>query len=230
MFKDDRSLLMRKYDFITCCEVFEHFHRPYVELIKLFNLMKPGAILGIKTSLVEEGADYAKWHYTNDLSHVVFLRRETVDWIARRFSMSVCLLDRACVVLRKDDAPVPVRVAAGIIEYDGAMLAAMRDDDGHSGQWEFPGGKLNEGEDPLSALEREILEELSLKVTASGVSASMVLPIARKWIELIIVRAKAETGRFTLRCHSCARWCTTEDLFNLPMLDGDRAYLDIYLG
>ena len=56
-------------------------------------------------------------------------------------------------------------VAAGLIRKDGHLLIAQRPAGSHlEGQWEFPGGKLERNESLEHCLEREIKEELGLKV------------------------------------------------------------------
>ncbi len=62
---------------------------------------------------------------------------------------------------------MPVQVVAGIIEHsDGRVLLAQRPAGKHlAGLWEFPGGKIENGESPDQALVRELVEELNLEVS-----------------------------------------------------------------
>lgn len=54
-------------------------------------------------------------------------------------------------------------VAAGIIIEGGKVLVSRRKTGAHlAGKWEFPGGKVEDGEDPRSALRRELQEELGI--------------------------------------------------------------------
>lgn len=56
-----------------------------------------------------------------------------------------------------------VMVVAGILRRDGQILACQRRlTDRFPGRWEFPGGKVEEGEDPVDALRRELEEELGI--------------------------------------------------------------------
>lgn len=56
-----------------------------------------------------------------------------------------------------------VLVAAGVILERGAVLLSRRKQGTHlSGLWEFPGGKVEAGEDPRDALRRELAEELGI--------------------------------------------------------------------
>ncbi|MCX6711556.1 MAG: (deoxy)nucleoside triphosphate pyrophosphohydrolase [Candidatus Woesearchaeota archaeon] len=65
----------------------------------------------------------------------------------------------------------PILVTAAIIKKNNKYLITQRPNDGrHKGSfWEFPGGKLKVGENPRAALEREILEELGIKIKAGEI-------------------------------------------------------------
>jgi 8-oxo-dGTP diphosphatase len=57
-----------------------------------------------------------------------------------------------------------IQVAAAVIERDGRVLIGQRKRGSrHSLKWEFPGGKLEPGETPRAALERELREELAIQ-------------------------------------------------------------------
>jgi 8-oxo-dGTP diphosphatase len=57
-----------------------------------------------------------------------------------------------------------IRVAAAVIERDGRILIGQRKlGSRHSLKWEFPGGKVEAGESPREALERELREELAIQ-------------------------------------------------------------------
>jgi 8-oxo-dGTP diphosphatase len=63
-------------------------------------------------------------------------------------------------------SPRPVVVVAAVIERDGAFLVARRQAGTHlAGHWEFPGGKLNDGETLEQGLQREIKEELNSDIS-----------------------------------------------------------------
>ncbi len=67
-------------------------------------------------------------------------------------------------------APSALHVVAALIENDqGKVLVAQRPPGRHhAGLWEFPGGKIEPGEEPLAALRRELLEELAIEVIAAA--------------------------------------------------------------
>ena len=66
-----------------------------------------------------------------------------------------------------DSAPVSFTVVAAVIrDRTGRLLLARRPEGRHmAGLWEFPGGKVHDGEAPAAALERELAEELGLEIT-----------------------------------------------------------------
>jgi 8-oxo-dGTP diphosphatase len=62
--------------------------------------------------------------------------------------------------------PLLLVAAAALVDVDGRVLIAQRPEGKHlAGLWEFPGGKVAEGETPEQALIRELKEELSIDVT-----------------------------------------------------------------
>ena len=66
------------------------------------------------------------------------------------------------------DKPVVLVVAVALVDVDGRVLLAERPEGkSMAGLWEFPGGKVHDGEMPEAALIRELKEELGIDVTAS---------------------------------------------------------------
>ncbi|MBT7485958.1 MAG: (deoxy)nucleoside triphosphate pyrophosphohydrolase [Rhodospirillales bacterium] len=69
---------------------------------------------------------------------------------------------------RAADLSVILVVAAALVDIDGRVLLAQRPEGkAMAGVWEFPGGKVNDGELPEVALIRELKEELGIDVTES---------------------------------------------------------------
>lgn len=73
------------YDYIVCCEVIEHFHRPAEEFARLRSMLRPGGHLICMSSLYHEGIDFATWRYRRDPTHVLILREGTVGYITEHF-------------------------------------------------------------------------------------------------------------------------------------------------
>ena len=102
-----------------------------------------------------------------------------------------------------DPAPPLVLVAAVVlVDADGRVLLAQRPDGkSMAGLWEFPGGKVDQGETPEAALIRELREELGIDVAASCLApftfASHAYPdfhllmplyVCRKWSGIPLAR------------------------------------------
>lgn len=100
LFFNDPDVLGGAYDFITCTEVAEHFHRPAEEFARLDQLLRPGGWLGIMTGFQTRDEAFAQWHYRRDPTHVVFYRASTFEVIARRHAWQ-CEIPRANVVLMR---------------------------------------------------------------------------------------------------------------------------------
>lgn len=97
-FQPDLAVLERQYDFITCTEVIEHFHRPCEQFNKLDALLRPGGVLGLMTRFLTDDTDFARWHYRRDPTHVVFYREQTLRQLAVRFGWE-CEIPRVNVAL-----------------------------------------------------------------------------------------------------------------------------------
>ena len=79
VFGPDRSVLERRYDFITCTEAAEHFYSPAKEFARFDAMLKPGGWLGIMTETLTDPAHFADWWYVLEPSHVCFYRTSTFN-------------------------------------------------------------------------------------------------------------------------------------------------------
>lgn len=102
-FFDDSTVLAKTYDFITCTEVVEHFHRPAEEFRRLGGMLNPDGMLAIMTSFQTEDAHFAAWHYRRDPTHVVFYREQTFRHLARLHGWT-CEIPRPNVALLRKRA------------------------------------------------------------------------------------------------------------------------------
>ncbi|WP_448188895.1 class I SAM-dependent methyltransferase [Azospirillum sp. sgz301742] len=101
LFHPDAAALERRYDFVTCTEVAEHFHRPSDGFERLDGLLRPGGWLGLMTGVLRDDAGFATWTYIRELSHVTFYRPETLTWIAGRFGWDLEPVGRNVTLFRK---------------------------------------------------------------------------------------------------------------------------------
>lgn len=100
-FRPDVTALETTYEFITCSEVVEHFHRPAKEFARLNTMLRPGGYLGILTCFQTDDERFADWHYRRDLTHVVFYRPETFQHLASRFGWRCEIPARNVVLMHK---------------------------------------------------------------------------------------------------------------------------------
>lgn len=116
-------------------------------------------------------------------------------------------------------------VGAAILDGDACLVAQRGRRMAAPLKWEFPGGKVEPGEDPRQALEREILEELGLEVAVErrlGVGRHQ-LPGRR--IELEVYAATVTGGELELVEHRQAGWFRAGELGNLDWAEADRPVL-----
>lgn len=101
----------------------------------------------------------------------------------------------------------PLRVTAAVIERDGRLLVARRRPGGrHGGLWEFPGGKLEPGEEPEAGLARELAEELGVEARVGALVCSVPFESPVLHLELLVYRAEIPSTDLRLRDHDEVRW------------------------
>jgi len=121
----------------------------------------------------------------------------------------------------------PVRVVAAVIERDGRLLICQR----HAGdryplKWEFPGGKVEPGEDPRAALARELEEELAIR----AVIGEEILSYEHRYpqrtpIRLIFFRVPDYQGELCNRQFAAFRWEWPARLSEHDFVEGDREFV-----
>lgn len=116
-----------------------------------------------------------------------------------------------------------IKVAAAVIQNDNNMiLCALRSPImSLSNLWEFPGGKLEEGENAQEALVREIEEELGCKIEAGEVIADIHHEYEKVIVNLISIRAKIVDGEPVAKEHAELRWVPVSELESLEWAPAD---------
>jgi len=123
-----------------------------------------------------------------------------------------------------------LRVSCAIIEKDDLVLVCQRSDKMDlAGKWEFPGGKLREGESADASIVREIYEEISITIQILEQMPSHQHNYGTKGIELIPFRAKVISGEVELTEHSAYQWLDLEELPLLDWADADIPVLINYI-
>lgn len=100
-FSNHPEVLEKQYDYITCCEVIEHFHHPFEEFKKLFQLLKLGGKLICMTDFFSETQNFDTWYYKNDHSHVFFYHPKTMEWITKNIGFSSYTIEGRVTVFER---------------------------------------------------------------------------------------------------------------------------------
>lgn len=101
LFFPDPEPLEHLYDFITCTETIEHFHRPAREFARFDRMLRPGGWLGLMTCFQTRDDRFTHWHYRRDPTHVVFYRATTMSYIARQFGWACEIPIKDVALMRK---------------------------------------------------------------------------------------------------------------------------------
>lgn len=116
-----------------------------------------------------------------------------------------------------------IAVVAALIERDGQVLICQRKKGHrHELKWEFPGGKVEPGESPPQALERELEEELGIRARIGPEMERYQFCYQQKApIELIFYRVAEFSGEARNRIFEDIRWEAFGNLLRYDFLDGD---------
>lgn len=123
-------------------------------------------------------------------------------------------------------------VRALVLDSEGRCLIIRRSRNCRRfvGQWEWPGGKVDEGESFDAGLRREIREEVGLEVTLTGVVGAYDFPVGDKQIAMLCMEARSMGGEVNLSDeHDLYKWVPLEDLEKLPLTDGLRDMAKAYI-
>jgi 8-oxo-dGTP diphosphatase len=110
-----------------------------------------------------------------------------------------------------------IEVVGAVIVRDGQILCAQRSNTGHLPlKWEFPGGKIERGESPKDALEREISEELKCVIKVERPITNTIYEYEFATISLTTFYCVLIDGVPQLTEHAEVMWLAPSDL---PTLD-----------
>lgn len=114
-------------------------------------------------------------------------------------------------------------VVAALIEREGRYLVGQRKKhDRHGLKWEFPGGKVESGENPRVALVRELREELGVEATLGEEAIRYEYSYGGKPpIMLIFIRVTAYVGDPQSHEFEQIRWVRPSEMPAMDFLDGD---------
>ena len=114
-------------------------------------------------------------------------------------------------------------VAAAVIDTQGRVLIAQRLAGSHmAGAWEFPGGKLENGEEPREALARELREEIGINIVGAPrplIRIEHSYPSKHVHLDIWVVRQYQ--GEPQGLEGQAVRWCTQAELERVELLPAD---------
>ena len=117
-----------------------------------------------------------------------------------------------------------IDVVAAIIFYNNKILAAQRfysTDLYTSLKFEFPGGKVKNNEELLTALKRELSEELDLKVKNFTYYFYNKFIYPNKIVNLYFYKCKIQNLNLKLKVHKCFKLLSIDKLRDVEWLEGD---------
>jgi mutator protein MutT len=118
--------------------------------------------------------------------------------------------------------PVVHVVAAAVIDAADRVLIAQRPEGTHlAGGWEFPGGKLEPGEDRAAGLERELREEIGIAIASPRplIRVRHAYPSREVLLDMWVV--KRYDGEPRGLEGQALRWCTQDELATVELLPAD---------
>jgi len=130
-----------------------------------------------------------------------------------------------CAVLKPH-----IRVVAAEIERDGRFLITQRRPEATMPLlWEFPGGRVEEGETDAQALARELLEEMGIRVDVGARSLHLSHEYDGYTLDLVVYRATTPDQPRCLRVHDF-RWVPPGEFDQYEFPGADQRTVDLLLG
>lgn len=111
--------------------------------------------------------------------------------------------------------------AAIILNADKVLIAQRAPGENLAGKWEFPGGKIEQGETPQECLKREIREELDVEIEVMDFFDESIYAYHSGTIKLMAFWCQWISGDITLNVHSHIAWVSSHelDLFDFAPAD-----------
>lgn len=119
-----------------------------------------------------------------------------------------------------------IKVVAAIIIKDGQVFATQRGYGQWQGWWEFPGGKIEEGECARAALVREIREELDAEISVGDLLETVEWDYPDFHLTMHCFVCELVSDSMHLNEHEAAAWLSRDTLHSVKWLPADEGILE----
>ena len=114
-----------------------------------------------------------------------------------------------------------IRVVAAVIRKGDKIFATQRGYGELKGGWEFPGGKIEDGETPQEALKREIEEELDTEILVGELIDTIEYDYPTFHLSMDCFWCEIVEGKLVLKEHEAARWLDRKTIDDVEWLPAD---------
>lgn len=114
-----------------------------------------------------------------------------------------------------------IKVVAAVIKNGNKIYATQRGYGEFKGGWEFPGGKIEQGETSQEALVREIEEELETKIKVNDLIDTIEYDYPTFHLSMECFWCEIVKGNLVLLEAEAAKWLTKEELYSVDWLPAD---------
>ena len=121
-------------------------------------------------------------------------------------------------------------VAAIIHDSKERIFATQRGYGDYKDYWEFPGGKMEQGETPEEALKREIWEELETQIEVERLVTTIEYDYPKFHLTMHCFWCSIESGNLLLKEHEAARWLNSDELDSVEWLPADKVVVEAIKG
>ena len=119
-----------------------------------------------------------------------------------------------------------IEVVAAIIVDMGKIFATQRGYGEFKDGWEFPGGKMEQGESPEQALKREIREELDVEIEVGQLFDTVEYDYPSFHLTMHCFLCTIKSGKLVLKEHEAAKWLNKESLDSVDWLPADLGLIE----
>jgi 8-oxo-dGTP diphosphatase len=121
----------------------------------------------------------------------------------------------------------PILVSAGIIRRGERILICQRHrSDAYGLQWEFPGGKVKDGEELEASLRRELEEELAIQAEIGAEVFRLRHRYPDRYVEVVFFRIEGYRGEIRNQVFEAIEWAPQSRLPQYNFLEADRELVD----